>query len=68
MTLNEAFIHLTGLAEFKEIAKEKNTLGGKYRVYLSRFKIGKLKAGAITELLIANGYKIQANKVTKKRA
>ncbi len=68
MTLNEAFIQLTETTCFKEIAKEKNSKGGKYRIYLTRFRAGQLKTGAIVELLIANGYEIRANKVTKKKS
>ncbi|WP_325402804.1 hypothetical protein [Agriterribacter sp.] len=37
-----------------------------YRIYLNRFRKGELKAGAIVELLMANGYEIKANKVVKK--
>ena len=66
MTLNEAFIHFIGTPEFKEIAKKKDSLGGKYRIYLKRFREGNLKAGAIVELLIANGYEVKANRVRKK--
>lgn len=65
MTLNEAFIQLSGTSDFKEIAKHKNIEGGKYRSYLSRFQAGKLKAGAIVELLTVNGYEVKANKVKK---
>jgi hypothetical protein len=68
MTLNEAFIQFTESSFFKEIAKEKNSQGGKYRIYLTRFRSGHLKAGAIVEILIANGYEIKANKVIKKKA
>jgi len=66
MTLEEAFIDLTNSDQFREQAKLKNTLGGKYRQYLSRFKKGKLKSGAIVELLLANGYTITAGRVEKK--
>lgn len=65
MTLNEAFIQLVESDKFKEIAKQKNIAGGKSRSYLSRFKAGKLKSGAIVELLIANGYEVKADKVKK---
>jgi hypothetical protein len=67
MTLTEAFIHFTGTPEFKEIAKQKDSLGGKYRIYLKRFKEGQLKTGAIVELLVANGYEVRANKVKKNK-
>jgi hypothetical protein len=66
MTLTEAFIHFTKSDAFKEIAKQRNSFGGKYRAYLSRFNAGKLKHGAITEILEANGYEIRSDKVEKK--
>lgn len=66
MTLHEAFIQLVTSEEFREIAKQRNSLGGKYRAYLSRFNAGKLRHGAITEILEANGYEIRADKVEKK--
>ncbi len=66
MTLPEAFIDFTNSSVFKEIAKQRNSLGGKYRGYLSRFNSGALKSGAIVELLLANGYTITAGKVEKK--
>ena len=68
MTLNEAFTQFTESSDFKDIAKIDNAQGAKYRIYLSRFRAGNLKTGAIVELLIANGYEIKANKVTKKKA
>jgi len=67
MTLTEAFKEFLESTAFKEVAKQKNTLGNKYRVYLMRFRNGELKAGAITELLLANGYEVKANKATKKK-
>jgi hypothetical protein len=66
MTLNEAFADFIQSEVFKERAKNRDALGSKYRVYLTRYKKGELKAGAITELLLANGYEIKANKVRKK--
>jgi hypothetical protein len=67
MTLHEAFEQLTCSIEFKEIAKKKDAIGGKYRVYLSRFRAGELKSGAITELLLAHGYKVSADKAAKNK-
>lgn len=61
MTLNEAFIHFTKSATFKKTAKVKDGPGGKYRLYLSRFKKDQLKTGAIVELLLRNGYEIKAS-------
>ena len=67
MTIQEAFMHFTETDRFKEMARKKDSYGGKLRVYLKRFKEGDLKSGAIVELLLANGYEIKANKVTKKK-
>lgn len=67
MTLNEAFIDFTQSEHYKETVKQSNSLGGKYRGYLSRFNSGALKSGAIVELLLANGYTITAGKVEKKK-
>lgn len=67
MTLEEAFLDFTSSEQFKEVAKQKDSLGGKYRKYLSRFNKGELKSGAIVELLEANGYEIKAGKVEKKK-
>ncbi|MDB5280693.1 MAG: hypothetical protein JWR61_5648 [Ferruginibacter sp.] len=72
MTLKEAFTELMNSDEFKNMAKEKDAAGGKYRVYLSRFKKDQLKIGAIAELLIKHGYTVEAvkngsTKVAKKK-
>ena len=66
MTIEEAFIELSNSEEFKATAKNKDSIGGKYRYYLSLFKASKLKTGALVDLLIANGYEIKAGKVEKK--
>lgn len=68
MTLNEAFNELINSMEFKNIAKAKDAQGSKYRVYLKRFREGKLQTGALVDFLIANGYEIKANKATKKKS
>jgi hypothetical protein len=65
MTLPEAFEHFIASAAYKDVAKQNTPQGTKYRVYAMRYKNGELKAGAITELLLANGYSIRANKVRK---
>ena len=67
MTIHEAFADLIQSKDFKEITKMQNSEGGKYRVYLARFNSGELKAGAIVDLLIANGYEVNAGKATKKK-
>lgn len=67
MTLQEAFEQLTISNEFKEIAKAKNARGGKYRMYLSRWRAGELKNGAITELLLAHGYQVSADKAKERK-
>ncbi len=66
MTLTEAFQDLITSATFKEVSKRKDSQGGKYRKYLSRFNRGELKSGAIVEILLANGYTVTAGKVEKK--
>ena len=66
MTLNQAFEQLIQTPKYKEKAKAKDSEGGKYRVWMARYKQGVLKPGVITEILIAHGYEIKANKVTKK--
>jgi len=67
MTLNEAFNEFINSPEFKEIAKEKDSKGGKYRLYLSYHKKGKLKEGAIVSLLMDNGYEINAKRIHKRK-
>lgn len=67
MTLEEAFVDFVNSNSYKEIVKQRDSLGGKYRAYLSRFKKGELKSGAIVEILLANGYEVIANKVVKKK-
>ena len=67
MTIEKAFEELVNSTKFKVIAKARDSQGGKCRAYLSRYNRGKLKAGAITEMLIANGYTISANKATKNK-
>lgn len=67
MTLNEAFTELINSDEFKNIAKKKDGIGGKYRSYLSRFNRGLLKTGALAEILVANGYEVSAKKAVKKK-
>jgi hypothetical protein len=66
MTLNEAFEELIQSEAFRNKAKINDALGGKYRMYISRFNKGELKAGAIVEILLANGYEVKANKARKK--
>jgi hypothetical protein len=66
MTLNEAFLELIRSEAFREKAKNNDALGGKYRLYISRFNKGELRAGAIVEILVANGYEVKANKAKKK--
>jgi len=67
MTLLEAFEELIETEEFKAIAKQPNPLGGKYRLYLVRYRKGELKSGALVEMLEANGYEVNAKRVVKKK-
>ncbi len=67
MTLEQAFKEFLTSEEYKEVAKQNTALGGKYRVYLTRYNRGELKSGAMVEILLANGYEVKANKVVKKK-
>ena len=62
-----AFEEFITSEDFKAIAKQRNPLGSKYRVYLTRYNRDELKAGAKVELLIANGYTILADNMVKKK-
>lgn len=67
MTLEEAFIDLINSEGFKEITRRRDDAKGvRYRIYLSRFRKGKLGKASIIEILEANGYEIRADKVEKK--
>lgn len=66
MTVNEAFREFSQSEKYKQLCKGIDSSAAKYRVYLGRFKKGKLKIGAMVEMLIANGYEVKANKVTKR--
>ena len=48
MELKEAIEHLINCEAFKEAAKQKNAIGGKYRMFLTRQKKGELKNGAVS--------------------
>lgn len=67
MTLTQAFSELINSPDFKNIAKEKDAEGGKYRAYLTKFKRGELGPGAMVPILLAHGYEIKANKAKKKK-
>jgi hypothetical protein len=62
MNFEEAFTDFIGSETFKEIAKQRTSLGGKYRTYMSRFSKGELKSGAIAEILLAHGYTIDVKR------
>ena len=66
MTLEEAFVDFTNSPVYKEQVKQRDSLAGKFRGYLSRFKAGKLKAGAMVEILLANGYQVVVKKTKTK--
>lgn len=66
MTINEAFKEFSESAEYKALSKGTDSVAGKYRAYLSRFKKDKLKLGAMAEILVINGYEVKADKVIKK--
>ena len=62
MELKEAIEHLINSDAFKDIAKQKNAIGGKYRMFLTRFNKGELKNGAAFDFLIEHGYKVDIKK------
>jgi hypothetical protein len=45
--------------EFKNLAKQKNAIGGKYRMFLTRYNKGELKNGAAFDFLIEHGIKLK---------
>jgi Cu/Ag efflux pump CusA len=59
MTLTEAFKHFLQSDAFKSVAKAKDSQGGKYRMYESRFNKDELGEKIIIKLLTENGYKIK---------
>lgn len=67
MEIHDAFEELIQSSDFKKVAKQQDSAGSKYRVYIKRFKEGTLGTGAMVELLITHGYKVTANKVSKKK-
>ena len=67
MTIDAAFKQLVESPEFKEACRGEESPAVKNRVYLGRFRKGALKAGAMVEVLMANGYEVRADKVTKRR-
>lgn len=65
MTLQQAFSELIETTDYKDVAKQKDSIGGKYRIYLSRYKKGLLKSGAIVEILLVHGYEVKADKARR---
>ena len=65
MELNEAIEHLINSKEFKDVAKQKNAIGGKYRMFLTRYHKGEIKNGAAFDFLIEHGYQIQIKQPKK---
>lgn len=61
MNLKEAIKHLIDSESFKDKAKQKNAIGGKYRMFITRYKNGELKNGAAIDFLIEHGYSIKVN-------
>ena len=62
MELKEAIEHLINSDLFKNFAKQKNGVGGKYRMFLTRYKKGELKNGAAFDFIIEHGYRIDIKK------
>lgn len=62
MEVIEAIEHLVNSDEFKAKAKQKNAEGGKYRMFLTKYKRNQLKNGAMFDFLIDNGYRVDIKK------
>lgn len=62
MELKEAIEHLINSDLFKAKAKQKDAEGGKYRMFLTRYKKGLLKNGAAFDFLIEHRYRIDIKK------
>lgn len=67
MEITDAFKDLTNSTEYKEICKQRDGQGSKYRSYMARHKAGTLGSGAMVDLLIIHGYTVTANKATKSK-
>jgi hypothetical protein len=65
MELKEAIEMLINSDTFKAKAKQKNAEGGKYRMFLTRYKKGELKTGSAVDLLLEHGYSIDIKKPKK---
>ena len=62
MTIEEAFEMVISSASFKDTAKVKDKKGGHYRLLRSRYNRGKLKYGAMVDILIEFDYKVSIKK------
>lgn len=62
MELKESIQELISSQSFKNKAKQKNAEGGKYRMFLTRYKKGELKTGAAIDLLLEHGYRLEIKK------
>jgi hypothetical protein len=58
MKTKQAIQHLIKSEAFKEKAKQRNSEGAKYRMFLKRFNDGELSDGNAIEMLLAHGYSL----------
>lgn len=58
MDIGDAFKHFIDSYEFKDIARIKDSKGGKYRLYKSRFLRADLDIAAMIWVLMDNGYTV----------
>lgn len=58
--INTVFSEFIESDGFRLICRGRDSKGGKYRLYASRFKRGELKPGAMVEILQENGFEIFA--------
>lgn len=59
MTIQQAVKHLINSDSFKDVSKQKNAVGGKYRMFETRFKRKELKNGAAIDFLLEHGYIVE---------
>lgn len=62
MGLKEAIQHMIQSEAFRSKAKQKNSEGGKYRMFLTKHNRGELKNGAIFDFLLSHGYTVTVKK------
>lgn len=58
MTIIEAFEIVMATSRFKDAAKQKDALGGHYRMLRTRYNRGTLKNSAMVDIILEYGYTV----------